>query len=148
MAATVRPPHLRGALVLAATALALAGIGAGCSGTGKRASSAVMPRGAISVEVGDAPAGPRIPEGFVGLSTEYTALSAYTGRNPDAINPTFVRLVKNLAPRGSPVIRFGGDTTDWTWWPTAGRSRPPWARYVLTPLWVALARALGVATGA
>ena len=146
MVATILPCHRRGTLLLAAATLTLAGIGTGCGGMG--APAAAPPRRAIAVEVASGPAGARIPAGFVGLSTEYSALSAYTGRDPDAINPTFIRLVKNLAPRGSPVIRFGGDTTDWTWWPTAGVSRPPWARYVLTPLWIALARALGVATGA
>ena len=53
-----------------------------------------------------------IPPGFIGLSIEYPSLLAYSGTNPAAPNPTLIRLVRELNPSGSPVIRFGGDTTD------------------------------------
>jgi hypothetical protein len=107
-----------------------------------------LPTSAIQVDVGAGSAGVRIPPGFVGLSTEYSSLTAYAGRNPNAINPMFVTFVRNLSPGAAPVIRFGGDTTDWTWWPQAGASKPPWARYVLTPLWFAIARGLALAARA
>jgi hypothetical protein len=46
-------------------------------------------------------------------------------------------LVRNLTPGQSPVIRFGGDTTDWTWAPTPGVAKPPGIRYTLGPGWMA-----------
>ena len=107
-----------------------------------------VPRSALAVDVGSESTHVRIPPGFVGLSTEYSSLTAYAGRSPGAINPMFVAFVRNLAPGAAPVIRFGGDTTDWTWWPQAGMRRPPWARYVLTPLWFAIARSLALAARA
>jgi len=106
------------------------------------------PANAMAVDVGAPSSGLRIRPGFVGLSTEYSPLTSYAGRNPRAINPMFVAFVRNLAPGAAPVIRFGGDTTDWTWWPQAGISKPPWARYVLTPLWFEIAQALALDTHA
>jgi hypothetical protein len=126
-------------LVLAAIALA------GCGGA---AAAPRLPSGAIRVDVSRASSGPRIPAGFVGVSTEYTSLLAYAGRDPHALNPLFIRLVKDLAPGGSPVVRIGGDTTDWTWWPLPGARKPPWARYVLSRQWISVARAFAVATRA
>lgn len=126
-------------LVLAAVVLG------GCGGA---AEAPRLPSGAIRVDITHAASGAPIPAGFVGLSTEYTSLLAYAGRDPHALNPLFVRLVKDLAPGGSPVLRIGGDTTDWTWWPRPGARKPPWARYVLSPQWISVARAFAAATGA
>ena len=106
-----------------------------------------LPKHAIRVDVGKASISARIPRGFVGLSTEFTSLMDYAGSDPGALNPIFIRLLRNLAPGGSPVIRIGGDTTDWTWWPVAGARKPPWAHYVLGERWIAVARALVQATG-
>ncbi|MGI8711978.1 MAG: glycosyl hydrolase family protein [Solirubrobacteraceae bacterium] len=39
------------------------------------------------------------------------------------------------------MIRFGGDTTDWTWWPTRGIVKPGGIRYTLDRRWVEVARA-------
>ena len=54
--------------------------------------------------------------------------------------------MRNLTPGQSAVLRFGGDTTDWTWAPTPGVPKPPGIRYTLTPAWMrstaAAARAL------
>ena len=60
-----------------------------------------------------------VPPGFIGLSIEYHSVPGYFGPvgQPD---PVFVQLVRNLVPGQSPVLRFGGDTTDWTWAPTPG----------------------------
>lgn len=113
-----------------------------------RIATPALTRNAIPVEVAAEPTGRPIPRGFVGLSTEYSSLTAYVGRNPQAVNPLFVRLIRNLTPGGTPLIRFGGDSTDWTWWPVPGDGKPPWARYVLTPLWISLAHALARAAHA
>lgn len=80
--------------------------------------------------------------GFLGLSFEYPAVEAYAGTNPSAIDPVLVRLVRNLVPGQSPVLRIGGDSTDWTWWPVPGMARPGGVRYSLSPNWIAVTRAL------
>ena len=66
-----------------------------------------------------------IPYGFLGLSLEFRSVEAYAGDDPTALDPVFVQLVRNLAPGQAPVLRIGGDSTDWTWWPTPGIARPP-----------------------
>ena len=86
--------------------------------------------------------GRAIPSGFVGLSMEYTALEAYAGSDPQALDPAFLALVRNLAPDQRPVLRIGGDSTDWAWWPVAGVTRPAGIRYDLTPRLLAVMRAL------
>lgn len=70
------------------------------------------------------PTSQRVRPGFVGFSIEYWASLAYFGFHPVAPNPTFIALVRGLTAGASPVIRFGGDTTDWTWWPTPDVAKP------------------------
>jgi hypothetical protein len=89
-----------------------------------------------------------IPAGFVGLSLEYRDILTYGGPNPKAVNPLFVRLIQNLAPGQTPVLRIGGDSTDWSWWPVPGVKKPPGVTYTITPGWIASARALAQDTGA
>ena len=89
-----------------------------------------------------------IPSGFVGLSLEYPALEVYAGSDPQALDPVFVSLLRNLAPGQRPVLRIGGDSTDWAWWPLAGVTRPPGIRYDLTPRLLAVMRALSAALDA
>ena len=83
--------------------------------------------------------------GFVGLSIEYRSAPGYFGTPADP-DEVFDQLVRNLTPGQSPVLRFGGDTTDWTWAPTPGVPKPRGIRYTLTPAWMrstaAAARAL------
>ena len=102
--------------------------------------------GALSLTVGGA-TGRTIPSGFLGLSIEYPAIPEYAGRDPKAINPVFVQLVRNLTPGQAPDLRIGGDTTDWTWWPVPGVRKPFGVRYSLSKDWVqvmsALTRTLG-----
>jgi hypothetical protein len=128
--------------------LLVVGAGALVAAASGGSAPAGLPKGAIKVEVTGAPVSPPIKPGFLGLSVEYPSLIAYAGGDPKAPNPLFIRLLRDLAPDGSPVIRIGGDTTDWTWWPIAGTAKPPWARYLLTPRWIAVARAVAVAAGA
>jgi hypothetical protein len=104
-----------------------------------------LPRNAQLIDIADAPVSRPVAPGFVGLSIEYRSLFAYAGTDPTALDPTFIRLVAGIDPSGSPVIRFGGDTTDWTWWPTPGVTRPPGVRYALTRRWLAVARAAALA---
>ncbi len=100
----------------------------------------------VYATVGSAPAGSAMPSGFLGLSLEYSALEAYTGADPAALDPVFVHLLRNL---GQPLtLRIGGNSTDATWWPVPGMSRPRGIGYALTPGWLASARALAGALGA
>ena len=95
---------------------------------------------ALYATVGGSPTGSALPAGFLGLSFEYGALQAYSGAEPAALDPVFVQLLRNL---GQPlVLRIGGNSTDATWWPVRGVSRPPGVSYALTPAWLASARAL------
>jgi hypothetical protein len=87
-----------------------------------------------------------LPSGFIGVSLEYTTLSAMAGSNPHAINPVLVRLIRNLAPRQQPVLRFGGNSADNTWVPIRGVHRPPGIKFTLTPRRIAIIRALTRAT--
>ena len=104
----------------------------------------------VYATVGQAPYSAPLPPQFLGVSLEYTALDAYTGANPSALDPAFVQLLRNLAPdTGQPLIlRIGGNSTDSTWWPVAGITPPAGVRYALTPTWLAAARALAAAVPA
>ena len=104
-----------------------------------------VPKDAVRIDVRSSAIGAAIPPGFVGLSIEYHSVPFYFGSGASALNPTFVRLVRYLDPVGSPLIRIGGDSTDWTWWPLAGFAKPGGIRYALTPRWLALTRAMATA---
>jgi hypothetical protein len=109
----------------------------------------IVPAAATGVvTVGSTVRGRPMPDGFVGLSIEYRALLTYLGSNPSAINPVFVSLLRDLAPDQDPVLRIGGDSTDWTWWPVPKVRRPPGVTYDITPAWIAVARALAQETQA
>jgi Glycosyl hydrolase family 79 C-terminal beta domain len=102
----------------------------------------------ISATVSDAPTGQAMPAGFLGLSLEYKAIHQYTGRNPLAINPVMVQLIKDLNPGQSPVLRIGGDSTDWTWWPMRGVIPRGGVSYALTKGWLRTTQALAADLGA
>lgn len=109
---------------------------------------AVVLRSDVSVRVERATVGRPVGAGFVGLSIEYPALTAYAGSDPVAINPVFEQLVRNLAPNQRPVLRIGGDSTDRTWWPLRHVVRPHGVTYSLSARWLAVTRALAEGTGA
>jgi hypothetical protein len=54
------------------------------------------------------------------------------------LNPIFQRLVGWLSSggNGAPTLRFGGDSTDHTWWNPAGLPKPPGVVTDVTPLWL------------
>jgi len=125
-------------LSLVATVAVLAAVGAACGGsspatarTDHVATPQARPGPAISVSSNAT--GPKVPNGFLGLSMEYHNLPDYVGLNPAKPNPTFLQLLKNLEPTGTPILRMGGDSTDWTWWPVPGMPRPGGAKFALTP---------------
>jgi hypothetical protein len=100
-----------------------------------------IPPDALRINVAGTPISQPVAPGFVGLSIEYRSVLNYFGSDPGHPNPLFLSLVRQLTPGQSPVIRFGGDTTDWTWWPTPGVFRPPGIRFALGPRWVEATRA-------
>ncbi len=102
----------------------------------------------VSATVGSTPTGQPLPSGFVGLSLEYSALSSYAGRNPKAVNPVLIHLIRNLAPGQRPILRIGGDSTDSTWWPIHGWKRPAGIDYTLTSGWLNVAKTVAGALGA
>lgn len=106
-----------------------------------RAGSRAIPRRAIRVGVGRRSVSRPIGKGFIGLSIEYPSSIPYSGRNPRRPNPLYIELVRGLNSGQRPVIRFGGDTADWTWWPARGVPRPRGIRYTLTRRWLQVTRA-------
>jgi hypothetical protein len=46
------------------------------------------------------------------------------------------------------LLRIGGDSTDWSWWPVPHVKKPPGVTYAITPQWIRTARALAQDTGA
>jgi hypothetical protein len=149
----MRSPSGRRSTVVAILALVIAAAGAGLIAT--RGSSA-HERGArtaaasntVDLAVGTASTGRPIPPGFLGLSLEYTAIEPYAGTDPKAVNPVFEQLVRNLTPNQSPVLRIGGDSTDWAWWPVPDVAKPHGVRVTLDKRWLHVTAALTHALGA
>jgi hypothetical protein len=134
--------HRRGvravrAVGVAALVLILIGAPAGAS--------AEAPLAAI---VSDSQTGQAMAPGFVGISFEYQALHVYTGRDPRAVDPVLIQLLRQLAPGQTPVLRIGGDSTDATWWPMRGVIPPGGDTYKLTQGWLRTTQALAVELGA
>jgi hypothetical protein len=100
------------------------------------------------VTVGAPLPGRPLPNGFLGLSLEYRAITEYGGQDPLAINPLLVRLIDDLSPGERPRLRIGGDSTDRAWWPAHGVEKPLGAYIRLGGRWGAVARALVRATNA
>ncbi len=103
---------------------------------------------AISAQVGGTPIGQAMAPGFVGASFEYRAMHVYTGRDPEAVNPVLVALLRGMAAGQAPVLRIGGDSTDVTWWPMRGVIPPAGVSYGLTKGWLRTTRALAATLGA
>jgi hypothetical protein len=124
------------AVLAALAAIALTGCGSDSGTPPARDAPATL------VTIGAGGSGPRVPFGFLGLSLEYPAIEAYAGADPSAPDPVFVQLVRNLVPGQAPVLRIGGDSTDRTWWPTAGLAQPPGVKFSITSRWLAVTRRL------
>ena len=109
---------------------------------------AASPGRASVVTVGAPLPGRPLPNGFLGLSLEYRAITEYGGQDPKAINPLLVRLIDELFPGERPQLRIGGDSTDRAWWPAHGVQKPLGAYIRLGRRWGAVAGALVRATDA
>jgi hypothetical protein len=88
-----------------------------------------------------------IPAGFVGLSMETDGLTT-AGGPPGPFDPVLAQLIRNLSPSARPVLRIGGESTDYSWWPVAKMPRPRGIHYALTPAWLGEVRDLARATDA
>ncbi len=117
--------RLAGLVLAVATAVAIIAAGCGSNTAARPASSSGATVDVTSKTLG------KVPSGFLGLSTEYTGLATYTGERTSVDQP-FVQLIENLNPGGSPVLRIGGDSTDWAWWPIKGVKKPGGVRITLT----------------
>ena len=100
----------------------------------------------VSALVGPAGIGAPVSPGFLGISSEFSALTSYAGSDPSAIDPLYVALLRALAPQ--PVLRIGGDSTDVTWWPVPGMPAPGGVNFSLTPSWMRVLRATAAQLGA
>ena len=117
----------------------LAFVLSGCaSATAKHAHATSDPGAPTAATSTDRP----LPSGFLGISMQYKAFEQYAGTNSKAVDPAFLNLIRDIAPNQSPVLRFGGDSTDWTWWPVPGLKQPGGIQYTLTPRWVQIAHAM------
>jgi hypothetical protein len=128
----------RSGVLLVALALAALALSRAFDGT---SSSAPNPRPTF-VTVQSAKPGRSVPFGFLGLSLEYPSVEAYAGDDPNALDPVFEQLVRNLASGQLPVLRIGGDSADRTWWPTPALARPPGVKFAITGRWLEVTRAL------
>ena len=99
------------------------------------------------VSVGQSVVG-RVRPGFLGLSMEIRGVEAYTGFDSNQVDPVFEQLIRQLDPGQHPVLRIGGDTTDWTWYPIRGVGHPFGVRYALTPTWFKVVKSLARGTNA
>ena len=129
-----RPALGRAALAWLVSSLALA------------TATASSARAASFVTVGPAAASGPIAPGFLGFSFEYPTVEAYAGRDPAAVDPVLERLIANLTP--DPVIRIGGQSADWSWWPVAGMARPRGVSITLDRRWLRVTRTLAQELGA
>jgi hypothetical protein len=130
----------------AAVLVALIGVGAGA------AISRSTPDGhpghaARSLTVSFGAPGRTVAPGFLGLSMETDGLTT-SGGPIGPFDPVLVQLIKNLSPGARPVLRIGGDSTDYSWSPIPGVSRPPGVHYSLTSAWLREVRQLAQATDA
>jgi hypothetical protein len=123
-------------LAAAAGAAALALAGALAPFAGAQAPAQVQ------ATVSSTAIGSPLPAGFLGLSFELRAMHIYAGRDPSAINPVLVSLIRQLDPGQAPLLRIGGESADASWWPVRGVIPPPGVTYALTPDWARVARAL------
>jgi hypothetical protein len=134
--------HTAFAACLSAAALSFAPAAIAATPKVDAVSSGNMSGGPVPLTIGSHAAGPPIRAGFVGVTTEFWDMFKQVGINPAQPDVPFEHVLEALAPDGGLDLRIGGDTTDWTWWPVPGMPQPPWARWTLTPTWMAVAQKL------
>ena len=137
---------LRKSLVLAVVALLCVGGGiayalSSSSSSDDQNDPSAVASGSAVANVSQSTAG-QIPSGYLGLSFEIRGIESYTGTDPHAINPVFEQLIRNLDPGQRPVLRLGGDSTDWSWYPYRKGPHPLGVRYTIPASWFSVIRSL------
>jgi hypothetical protein len=144
----VRRPRVRNSILAALTAGLLALTAFVLADLDSVTAGAKAADPTVTASVGSSPDGQPLAQGFLGVSLEYSALHLYTGRDPRAVNPVLIGLIRSLAPGQSPVLRIGGNSADITWWPMRHTIPPGNVRYALTKGWLRTTKALASALGA
>jgi hypothetical protein len=128
--------------VLAAVAIVLAKL------IGTSGASPTIPRNALTVRVSGTPQRTSVRSGYIGFSMETNLAPVFFGLDSTTVNSIFVKLIRAVDPDQSPVLRLGGDSTDWSWWPVPGLPRPGGISYTLTPRWLQIVNATAAALNA
>jgi hypothetical protein len=132
---------MRLAAIAAWVVIASSIVGAGAAPAAPTPAAPVQGQGALTANISQSPVG-WVPPGFVGLSFELRDIEDYTGSDPTAINPMLEQLIRNLDPGQQPVIRIGGHSSDRAWYPIPNAPTPTAMKYVVTPAWLAVVKAL------
>jgi hypothetical protein len=137
---------LRKSLVVAIVALLCVGGGLAyalskSSGSNDQNDPSAAVSGSATANVSQSTVG-QIPSGYLGLSFEIRGIESYTGTDPHAINPVFEQLIRNLDPGQRPVLRLGGDSTDWSWYPYRKGPHPVGVRYTIPASWFSVIKSL------
>ncbi len=135
------------ATFLAATVVAVAGCATAAGNSADRRQAHLAATSA-TLTVQSSTIGRPVPRGFLGLSMETWGLASYEGSDPNAVNPVFEQLLRNLSPGQGMVLRIGGQSTERSWYPVPHMAKPLGVRYTLTPAWMRVTRALAQSLGA
>ena len=117
-----------------------------CAWAGLPAAAAGAYESSVSVS-GTSVARP-LPQGFLGIAIRFGTVTGWEPGGSAPPNPVLAQLVHNLNPTGRPSIRIGGESTDRSWWPTPGVSRPLGVTETLGPAWGQALKQLAVSTDA
>jgi Glycosyl hydrolase family 79 C-terminal beta domain len=101
-----------------------------------------------SVSVSGTPVTRPLPSGFLGIAIRFGTVTGWEPGGSAPPNPVLAHLIHNLNPTGRPSIRIGGESTDRSWWPTPGVSRPLGVTETLGPAWGRALKQLAVSTDA
>jgi hypothetical protein len=138
----------RALAIIALTAVCVtAGVAYALTDSGSSRSPQASVSGTVIANVSQSPAG-TVQSGFLGLSFEIRGIESYTGTDPRAINPVFEQLIRNLDPGQRPVLRLGGDSTDWSWYAYRRGPHPVGVRYTIPSGWFSVVKALAAGVDA
>lgn len=88
----------------------------------------------VTASVDLAAPGRTIPWSFSGFSFEHGDIQRFGGNTSTTVNPAFTQLLKNIGNNnnGPVMLRFGGNSTDVSWWNPNGLTKPPGIIYDIT----------------
>jgi hypothetical protein len=118
------------------------------SGGGSRTAARAQSSYHTKVEIGGRPSGRPLPNNYLGFALTYKPIPGWVGPPSGSVDPVLVQLIRNLVPRGRPLLRIGGESADHSWWPIPGYRKPFGITYDLAPSWTTAARRLAQAAHA